>query len=176
MAAGFPSVYIFRPAYIYPVRPRKEPNFSYRLMRAIYPVFRALFPNGVIRADDLARAMVEVVVRRNGDPLRTGYDMYIGDDVTDWIDDHSRPNPALPLNDVFTPASLAGRPESANRDLDDGGQNPLSKIVHSTVQVPQCADTCSRIFCGRLGAAATLSSRRSLRTDARDHGQEYERN
>ena len=68
IAAGFPSVYIFRPAYIYPVEPRKEPNFSYRLMRAIYPVFRALFPNQVIRADDLARAMVDVVAQRNGEP------------------------------------------------------------------------------------------------------------
>ena len=38
LAAGFPRVYIFRPAYIYPVEPRKEPNFSYRLLRAIYPV------------------------------------------------------------------------------------------------------------------------------------------
>jgi uncharacterized protein YbjT (DUF2867 family) len=67
-AAGFPSVYIFRPAYIYPVEPRKEPNLSYRFMRAIYPVFRAVLPNQVIRADDLARAMVDVVVRRNGEP------------------------------------------------------------------------------------------------------------
>src|SRR5437016_10218564 len=68
IAAGFPSVYIFRPAYIYPVKPRKEPNFSYGFMRAIYPLFRALFPNQVIRADDLARAMVDVVVRRTGEP------------------------------------------------------------------------------------------------------------
>jgi uncharacterized protein YbjT (DUF2867 family) len=63
LAAGFPRVYIFRPAYIYPVEPRKEPNFSYRLFRAIYPVFRALFPNQVIRADDLAEAMVDVALR-----------------------------------------------------------------------------------------------------------------
>jgi uncharacterized protein YbjT (DUF2867 family) len=62
LAAGFPHVYIFRPAYIYPVQPRKEPNFSYRLLRGIYPLFRTLFPNLVIRADDLARAMVNVVV------------------------------------------------------------------------------------------------------------------
>jgi len=62
-ASGFPCVYIFRPAYIYPVQPRKEPNLSYRILRAIYPVFRVLFPNQVIRADDLARAMVDVVVR-----------------------------------------------------------------------------------------------------------------
>jgi uncharacterized protein YbjT (DUF2867 family) len=66
LAAGFLHVYIFRPAYIYPVEPRKEPNFSYRLFRAIYPAFRLLFPNQVIRADDLARAMVDVAVWRTG--------------------------------------------------------------------------------------------------------------
>jgi hypothetical protein len=48
------------------VEARTEPNFSYRLLRAIYPAFRVLFPNQVIRADDLARAMVEVVVRGTG--------------------------------------------------------------------------------------------------------------
>jgi uncharacterized protein YbjT (DUF2867 family) len=64
LAAGFPRVYLFRPAYIYPVEPRKEPNFNYRLIRAIYPVFRVLFPNQVIRADDLARAMVDIVLRQ----------------------------------------------------------------------------------------------------------------
>jgi len=63
LAAGFPRVYLFRPAYIYPVEPRKEPNFNYRLIRAIYPVFQVLFPNQVIRADDLARTMVDVVLR-----------------------------------------------------------------------------------------------------------------
>jgi uncharacterized protein YbjT (DUF2867 family) len=68
LAAGFSRVYIFRPAYIYPVEPRKEPNFSYRLLRGIYPAFRVLFPDQVIRADDLARAMVDVAVRRTGEP------------------------------------------------------------------------------------------------------------
>jgi len=62
IAAGFPRIFLFRPAYIYPVQPRKEPNLSYRLLRAAYPVFRVLFPNQVIRADDLAWAMVNVVV------------------------------------------------------------------------------------------------------------------
>jgi uncharacterized protein YbjT (DUF2867 family) len=66
LAVGFPSVYIFRPAYIYPVEPRKEPNFTYRLMRAIYPAFRVLFPNQVIRVDELAEAMVDVVVAEAG--------------------------------------------------------------------------------------------------------------
>jgi uncharacterized protein YbjT (DUF2867 family) len=67
LAAGFPCVYIFRPAYIYPVEPRKEPNFSYRLLRGIYPVFRVLLPNQVIRADDLAHAMVNVAVGGRGE-------------------------------------------------------------------------------------------------------------
>lgn len=67
LAAGFPHVYIFRSAYIYPVAPRKEPNFSYRLLRAIYPAFRVLFPNQVIRADDLAQAMIDVAVRKTGE-------------------------------------------------------------------------------------------------------------
>jgi uncharacterized protein YbjT (DUF2867 family) len=65
-ASGIPHLYIFRPAYIYPVEPRKEPNFSYRFLRGIYPAFQALFPNQVIRADDLARAMVDVVVNGTG--------------------------------------------------------------------------------------------------------------
>ena len=63
LAAGFSRVYLFRPAYIYPVEPRKEPNLSYRLLRVIYPAFRVLFPNQVIPADDLGRAMVDVAVR-----------------------------------------------------------------------------------------------------------------
>jgi uncharacterized protein YbjT (DUF2867 family) len=70
LAAGFSRVYLFRPAYIYPVEPRKEPNVSYRVLRAIYPAFRVLFPNQVIRADDLARGMVDAAVR--GTPRHTG--------------------------------------------------------------------------------------------------------
>ena len=47
----------------YPVEPRKEPNLSYRLLRAIYPAFRMLFPNQVIPTDDLAHAMVDVTIQ-----------------------------------------------------------------------------------------------------------------
>ena len=62
-AAGFQAVYIFRPAYIYPVQPPREPTVSYRVLRAIYPVFQLLFPNQVIRGDDLARTMVDAALR-----------------------------------------------------------------------------------------------------------------
>jgi hypothetical protein len=63
---GLSRIYIFRPAYIYPVEPRKEPNFRY-LLRAIYPAFRVLFPNQVIPADELGRGMVDVVVGRKAE-------------------------------------------------------------------------------------------------------------
>jgi uncharacterized protein YbjT (DUF2867 family) len=67
LAAGFPHLYVFRPAYIYPVERRREPTFGYRLMRWAYPGFRLMFPNLVIRSDDLARVMVEVSVSDTGD-------------------------------------------------------------------------------------------------------------
>jgi uncharacterized protein YbjT (DUF2867 family) len=70
LESGFPHVYIFRPAYIYPVVPRKEPNFSYRLLRLVYPMFQLLFPNQVIRADDLAKAMVDIAVRTDAGTKR----------------------------------------------------------------------------------------------------------
>lgn len=72
LAEGFPEVYIFRPGYIYPVKPRKEPNLGYRLLRGIYPAFRLLFPNQVVRADDLARVMVHAAVhgtRQHPEPI-----------------------------------------------------------------------------------------------------------
>src|SRR6202007_2962342 len=62
LGSGFPRLYIFRPAYIYPVEPRREPNLNYRLLRSVYPVFQLLFPNQVIRADDLAKAMVDTAI------------------------------------------------------------------------------------------------------------------
>jgi len=67
LETGFPRVYIFRPAYIYPVEPRSEPNLSYRLLRWLYPAFRVLFPTLVIRSDDLARALVDVAVQKSGE-------------------------------------------------------------------------------------------------------------
>jgi uncharacterized protein YbjT (DUF2867 family) len=88
LADEFPRVYIFRPAYIYPVEPRKEPNFSYRLMRAIYPAFRVLFPNQAIRADDLGRAMVEVAVRETGERRSLVFE---NRDIRAMVDSHNAP-------------------------------------------------------------------------------------
>jgi uncharacterized protein YbjT (DUF2867 family) len=90
LADGFPRVYIFRPAYIYPVEPRKEPNFSYRLLRAIYPAFQLLFPNQVIPADDLARAMIDVAVRETGE---TGARVFENRDIRAMVEQPTLPFP-----------------------------------------------------------------------------------
>jgi uncharacterized protein YbjT (DUF2867 family) len=55
---GFPRVHIFRPGYIYPVTPRKEPNLMYTITRFLYPLLCRLYPNIGISSEDLARAMV----------------------------------------------------------------------------------------------------------------------
>ncbi|MCA8915615.1 MAG: hypothetical protein KDB90_09400 [Planctomycetes bacterium] len=59
LAIGFPRVHLFRPGYIYPVSPRREPNFAYRVMRALWPAVRLIYPNLGIASDALALAMVE---------------------------------------------------------------------------------------------------------------------
>lgn len=57
---GFAAFHAFRPGYIYPVVPRNEPGFSYRLMRRLYPVLKLFGPGFSITSTDLAAAMFAV--------------------------------------------------------------------------------------------------------------------
>lgn len=52
--------YSFRPAYIYPVRPRQEPNFGYRILRVLYPLLKVLGTRYSITSTELAEAMFHV--------------------------------------------------------------------------------------------------------------------
>lgn len=49
--------YSFRPGYIYPVTPRKEPNLSYRIFRWLYPLLKNLSSNASVTSQQLAKAM-----------------------------------------------------------------------------------------------------------------------
>ena len=60
-AAGFPHVYIFRPAYIYPVQPRREPNLSYRLLRTRWRMSR--FSRTSVRPFPVPRTAASAIVR-----------------------------------------------------------------------------------------------------------------
>ncbi|MEM8490883.1 MAG: NAD(P)H-binding protein [Pseudomonadota bacterium] len=55
---GFSEFYAFRPAYIYPVKRREEPNFTYRLTRSLYPVLKLFGDNASITSEQLAQAML----------------------------------------------------------------------------------------------------------------------
>ena len=58
LGLGLGRVHVFRPGYIYPVTPRREPNFSYRLMRLFYKPVAALYSNIGVTSEALAHAMV----------------------------------------------------------------------------------------------------------------------
>ena len=61
---NFKKTYIFRPGYIYPVIPRNEPNFIYRLMRILYKIFFKIFPEMGVTSEKLAKTMVEVAFQQ----------------------------------------------------------------------------------------------------------------
>lgn len=61
----FPQCYIFRPGYIYPVTPRNEPNFGYKVFRALYKPVSAIYPNIGITSVKLAAKMVSVALNGN---------------------------------------------------------------------------------------------------------------
>jgi uncharacterized protein YbjT (DUF2867 family) len=59
MSKTFKALHIFRPAYIYPVEPRKEPNLSYRIFRFLYPILKNIMPKSSITSQQLGLAMFE---------------------------------------------------------------------------------------------------------------------
>lgn len=59
----FNSLYLFRPGYIYPVEPRQEPNFSYRLFRWLYPLVKVLGRRYSIKSTELGEAMFVAGIR-----------------------------------------------------------------------------------------------------------------
>lgn len=54
---GFAAFQSFRPGYIYPVNPRNEPNFSYKLFRFLYPIMKLFGDNMSIKSTELAQGM-----------------------------------------------------------------------------------------------------------------------
>jgi len=49
--------YCFRPGYIYPVTPRKEPNVLYKLFRYLYPLVKLMGSSASIKSTELAKAI-----------------------------------------------------------------------------------------------------------------------
>ncbi len=60
LGLNFSKTYLFRPGYIYPVKPRKEPNLMYKLLRIFYKPLRLIYPNLGVESEKLATKMFEV--------------------------------------------------------------------------------------------------------------------
>jgi uncharacterized protein YbjT (DUF2867 family) len=52
--------YSFRPGYIFPVRPRKEPNLMYKISRGLYPLIKMFGKKYSIPSTHLAQTMLTV--------------------------------------------------------------------------------------------------------------------
>lgn len=62
----FKKLYVFRPGYIYPITPRKEPNFTYKLLNIIYPNFlKFVYPNIGVTSVHLANVMFQAMLHGN---------------------------------------------------------------------------------------------------------------
>ncbi|MCP4441942.1 MAG: hypothetical protein GY810_23790 [Aureispira sp.] len=59
-ALDFDRFYTFRPGYIYPVTPRKEPNITYKISRFLYPLIKLFGKNMSIKSTELAKGMFNV--------------------------------------------------------------------------------------------------------------------
>ncbi len=60
ISKAFQQLYIFRPAYIYPVQKRKEPNTFYSFLRFIYPIVKSLIAKHTVTSEQLGKVMFEV--------------------------------------------------------------------------------------------------------------------
>lgn len=67
--------YSFRPGYIYPVQPRKEPSVIYRILRGIYPILKRFAPDSSITSEQLADAMINVGLKGANDGILENRDI-----------------------------------------------------------------------------------------------------
>lgn len=72
---GMKSFYAFRPGYIYPVKPRKEPNLGYKVWRILYPFVKLFGPNASIKSTELARAMFYAGMKGYGQEILENKDI-----------------------------------------------------------------------------------------------------
>lgn len=75
MRLQFDQLYIFRPAYIYPVTKRKEPNVMYSLSRGLYPLIRLFGEKASIQSTDLAAAMVQTIYSKPSQQILENQDI-----------------------------------------------------------------------------------------------------
>jgi hypothetical protein len=75
----FKAAYVFRPAYIQPVKGVRSKTTLYRTFYAVlaplYPMLRRIFPNHVTTTENLGLAMLRVVEDGHSSPVITSQDI-----------------------------------------------------------------------------------------------------
>ena len=75
LKTNFKSTHIFRPGYIYPVKPRLEPNFSYRIFRKLYKPLSFVYPNIGLTSVQLADKIFQVGISGSGQTVFENQDI-----------------------------------------------------------------------------------------------------
>jgi uncharacterized protein YbjT (DUF2867 family) len=63
MRLGFPMVYNFRPGFMQPTRGQRNIKSYYKAIGSLYPILRVLMPNQVSTMREVARAMINSVLK-----------------------------------------------------------------------------------------------------------------
>jgi hypothetical protein len=72
---GFARCYAFRPGFIRPTPGLTHAHAAYRWIGWIYPIGRALFPNGFVTLRELGLAMINLSLRRDPSGVVNGKDI-----------------------------------------------------------------------------------------------------
>ena len=72
----FKECYLFRPSYIYPVKKRKEPNFSYRLTRRLYPLIKLFGKSMSIKSTELGKVIFKIGINGTQKTILENKDLY----------------------------------------------------------------------------------------------------
>lgn len=75
MKLPFARVYAFRPGFIRPIPGLAHINPAYKYVGWLYPIGRALFPNGFVTLTELALAMIHLGLHRDGETIVNGRDI-----------------------------------------------------------------------------------------------------
>lgn len=76
LGLGFHQTFIFRPGYIYPTIPRKEPNRAYVVFKYLYKgLLRYVYPDIGVTSEHLSKAMVHAGLKGAEKPILENRDI-----------------------------------------------------------------------------------------------------
>jgi uncharacterized protein YbjT (DUF2867 family) len=75
MKLPFRRVYAFRPGFIKPIKGLRNVHAFYKYINWLFPLGRALYPQGFVTLSEIGLAMIHLALRGDGDAIVTGKDI-----------------------------------------------------------------------------------------------------